>query len=309
MDISIIIINYNTFSLTKQCINSIIDKSSGFTYEIIVVDNSCKKEELSKLKALECEKVRIITKNENLGTSKANNYGASEATGDYLFFLNSDTYLLNNAIFEMYDFAKKANKKLVGGNLYDKDLLPTHSFIRSEYNYQFLKKSESILNIIMYRLLKKKKTQEFEYSNFPQEIDGYICCADLLIETKTFKRINGFDEDIFMYGDDPLLCHNARMICNEGSYIVPSAKIVHLEGGSDSPLYSNAKVKNMVYGVYVYFKKAFSKEEGIKFLKHRKNDSKKKFVLYFLINKNKALNHLKISKASKALLSEIKNEL
>lgn len=70
MDVSIIIINYNTFGLTKQCINSIFDKSSNFSYEIIIVDNSCSEEELLLLKTLESERVRIITKNENLGTSK-----------------------------------------------------------------------------------------------------------------------------------------------------------------------------------------------------------------------------------------------
>lgn len=309
MDVSIIIINYNTFYLTKQCINSIIEKSHGFSYEIIVVDNSCNKSEFNLLKTLENNFIKVITKNENLGTSKANNYGAQESNGKYLLFLNNDTYLLNNAIFEMISFAKKSNAKVVGGNMYDMNLNPTHSFIRDKFDYNYIKKSESIVSKIKHFIFKNKNSQQFEFSNKPIKINGYICGADLLIETNLFKKIKGFDEEIFMYGEDPLLCHNARIMCKEDSYIVPTSKIVHLEGRSDTPIFSDSKIYNIIFGTFTYLRKAYSINDGKKYLKYKAITGRIKFILYFGIDRRRATNQLKICKASKKLLSSINNEL
>ena len=128
MDVSIIIVNYNTYDLTLDCINSIKEKTNNIKYEIIVVDNNSPNRIIENLKL---ENVRLVLNSKNGGFGYANNIGNKYAKGKYLFFLNSDTILMNNAIFELFEFMeKKSNVGICGGNLYTLEHKPTISFER-----------------------------------------------------------------------------------------------------------------------------------------------------------------------------------
>ena len=97
MDVSIIIVNYNTFELTCQCIQSIIGKTEGLSYEIIVVDNASR--EIDPQKILDrFPNVILVVSTVNVGFAKGNNLGISKAIGNYILLLNSDTILKNNAV-------------------------------------------------------------------------------------------------------------------------------------------------------------------------------------------------------------------
>ena len=95
MDVSIIIVNYNTKNLTLQCIDSIYEKTNDVSFEIIVVDNNST--EGSQELVSHDKRIVFVEAGENLGFGKANNLGLRQAQGKYIFFLNSDTLLLNNA--------------------------------------------------------------------------------------------------------------------------------------------------------------------------------------------------------------------
>ena len=95
MDVSVIV-NYNTKALTKSCIESIFSETCGIEFEVILVDNASSdgSKELFQID----ERIIFIESNVNLGFGKANNLGYKYATGKYIFLLNSDTLLKNNAI-------------------------------------------------------------------------------------------------------------------------------------------------------------------------------------------------------------------
>ena len=98
-DVSIILVNYNTTDLLLQAIQSVFEKSSGFSFEIIVVDNSSQENpEQALLKSFD-NKVTFLRLSENIGFGRANNEGIKIAKGRNIFLLNTDTYLLNNAIY------------------------------------------------------------------------------------------------------------------------------------------------------------------------------------------------------------------
>lgn len=94
-DVSIIIVNYNTYDLTCSCIRSVQKQTQGCSYEIILVDNAS-----TEYAPFENEfpTIKIIRSPENIGFSKGNNLGIREASGDFLLLLNSDTELLNDAV-------------------------------------------------------------------------------------------------------------------------------------------------------------------------------------------------------------------
>ena len=120
MDVSVIIVTYNTLQMTDECITSIVEKTKRVSYEIILVDNAST--DGSKEFFEKDDRVTYIYNEENYGFGKANNVGASVAKGKYLFFLNSDTYLINDAIDKLFETRLSMSKNVgfIGGVLYDK---------------------------------------------------------------------------------------------------------------------------------------------------------------------------------------------
>ena len=112
MDVSVIIVNYNTKKLTKNCIDSIFQNTKDVKFEVILVDNAST--DGSKEFFEQDNRIKYIYSTTNLGFGKANNLGYKEASGKYLFLLNSDTLLLNNAIDLFYVIAEKDTNKNIG---------------------------------------------------------------------------------------------------------------------------------------------------------------------------------------------------
>ena len=97
MELSIIILSYNTKDLTINCLNSIVEQYKQELdkdrFEIIVVDNASSDDSLAAILRLKSKisNLKLIESKENLGFSKGCNLGAENAKGEYLLFLNSDT--------------------------------------------------------------------------------------------------------------------------------------------------------------------------------------------------------------------------
>jgi GT2 family glycosyltransferase len=106
MDVSVIILNYNTFELTCDCIKSVFEKTSQCSFEIIVVDNASTDRDPKDFIKL-FPTIKLVVNEENTGFAKGNNAGIAVASGEYVLLLNSDTELLNNAILYCLQSIKK----------------------------------------------------------------------------------------------------------------------------------------------------------------------------------------------------------
>ncbi len=102
VDISIIIVNFNTCSLLRRCIHSILRQAGCGTVEIIVVDNRSSDDSVAML-TTEFPSVHLIRNLDNAGFSRANNQGLAVAWGTYVFFLNPDTELLPGCLSALVD--------------------------------------------------------------------------------------------------------------------------------------------------------------------------------------------------------------
>lgn len=230
IDVSIIMINYKTPELCIDSVNSIYKLSKGFNYEIIIIDNASKDGSVEKIRAELGNKVVLVESKENLGTTKANNLGARKSSGNYLLFLNSDTLFINNYIGILKGYMDKHPD--VGasvGNFYDINNNPTHSY-RRHYGLRYLKEDTFIVRYIFRALNKRKNCEHFNYSNKPIDV-FYICCAGMLVRREVFFDAGCYDEDIFMYGEEPIIC---KAIWDLGKKCIslPNAKMQHLEGAS-----------------------------------------------------------------------------
>lgn len=230
VDVSIIIVNYNTNDLVIQCINSVLLHTKNIEFEIIVVDNNSPDRKIEGLNDV-FPNVKLILNDSNSGFGAANNLGAKFALGKYIFLLNSDTIILDNSIYYLYKFMSDHNNAgACGGNLCDINLQPATSFTRwmpsilSDVDYFFI----NIISKLIYR-----KNTYYCYSNSPIKINGNISGADLMISKQVYDNLGGFDENFFMYYEETDLLFRIRKMKYE-TFIVPQSKIIHLEGASES---------------------------------------------------------------------------
>lgn len=239
VQVSVIIVNYNTEVLLKDCIRSIVAKTKSVDYEIIVVDNASRKNSLSAISKL-FPYVRIEYMDQNLGFGMANNKGADLAKGKYLFFLNPDTILINNAIRIFYDYMEyNKDVAVCGGNLYN---LKNEPIISYHIIDLYIREWMIIFN--------KSRIIGFNNTNKPLEVRS-IMGADLFIPKNIFYEVGKFDPIFFMYFEEVYLCDNIYQ-SNYKIRSVPQAKIMHIEGASAEN--KNNELKEWSYQEHWYSK-------------------------------------------------------
>jgi len=254
IDVSVVIVNYNTMQMTNKCIESILNFTKSNSIEIILVDNAST--DGSKEFYLNDNRIKYIYTNENLGFGRANNIGIDTAIGKYIFFLNSDTLLLDDVIKKLFDFAEKKDGNNLGAlgicllNNQKKDALSFGQFVSSKRIYRRL-----LENLGIYR--KNFETEAYlkiENQGYI-EID-FISGADLFVPKRVFNLISGFDPDFFMYYEETEL--QKRMdIIGLKRYILNIRDIVHLEGGSFGHNLPFRRKMMMTKGLKLYIKKHF----------------------------------------------------
>ena len=300
MDVSIIIVNYKTPDLVIDCINSVRQQTEGISYEIIVVDNDSNDGSVEMLRQTFADSIKLIESGANLGFGKANNLGVKYAEGEYVFLLNSDTVLINNAIKILYDYICQHNGVgVVGGNLYSIDMQENSSFSNLFDDIETLKKQAGWINIIKniaYRVYRQKfYTAEqkrnfaykdtFNHTGSPMEV-AYIFGTDMMLSRKLYNDMNGFDPDFFMYAEEEEL---SWRIYKAGykSVNVPNAKIIHLDGGTFKRDNSfNARQYEMrMTGAMTYYKKRFGNKGVDRFFKYRMLRLKRQYKLAELLHR------------------------
>ena len=266
VDVSIIIVNYNTGRLLLNCIRSIKEKTHGLSYEIVVVDNASS-DRSGELAHSANHDVTVVNCAENLGYGRGNNRGMEEATGKYLFLLNPDTILLNNAVKIMFDYMEiPENRRIAvcGAALYNEKHAPAVSF----------GKFPSLCSMIWYSLpvpLKCRGNAGLVIHDAAKPfIIDYVTGADFFVRRNVLERTGCFDDNYFTYYEESDL---SKRISGLGyqSVIVPSAAIMHLEGKSFK---NSRKRKNLMYESSLYYLHKF----------HRKSPL---FKVYCLVNEVK----------------------
>lgn len=229
--VSVIFVSYNTRELTINAIRSLYEKTHDITFEIILVDNNSQDNTVENVESI-FPNVICIKNEENYGFGYANNIGAKIAKGEYIFLLNTDTILTNNAIKILADYldehAKEDNIVAACGNLYDKNNNPATSYARLFPGVALE------LNSLLFNFLHHIKMMNFHFnfSDKPIHFKGSLSGADSMLVKHYFDSVHGFDKDYFLYYEETDLFY--RLI-KRGFLVasVPQAKIVHLEGASE----------------------------------------------------------------------------
>lgn len=261
MDISVIIVNYNTCALTRKCVDSIFAYSHGVQYEVIVVDNDSRNDD-SKLVLSQYPGIRYVQADSNLGFGRANNLGYSLATGRYILFLNSDTYLLNDALKAFVEGLDNLHNEVacVGAQLLSEDGAPNNSYSNLPTISWYVRAIANLYLTPFHTLRKQTQSQSHPEVEAPFEVP-YIIGADLCVRRDVIERCGLFDSDFFMYYEDSeLQARYHRM--GYKSMIIPSPRIVHLECASSRLIrpkqYSAITRKWFLQSQALYFQKVYS---------------------------------------------------
>lgn len=235
MDLSIVVINYNTEELTRSCIRSVIQHTSGLQYEIILVDNASTKPLDEAGFRKDFPKVRLIMSPKNLGFAGGNNLGIEQAKGRYVLLLNSDTYLTENALFRLYDFmmahpkAGAASARLIypdGRHQSVAQRFPSVRYGMIEFlRLQKFMSRRSAGKLLLGAFFDHDETVQADW------VWGacFIFPRKLLAELPEKK----LDDQFFMYYEDMQWCMDIKRLGYEICFVA-DAEVVHLMGGSSA---------------------------------------------------------------------------
>ena len=225
MDLSIIIISYNTAELTKLTIKSIFQSiSSDLAFEIIVLDNDSRDNSVPMLKELvkKHDNVILIESKDNLGFSKGNNKAITRANGTHLLFLNSDIIVIDNAIEQLYSFYKTNDEvHFAGGKLLNNNTSPqasTGPFYSLPVVFGALFLKGDYWGLTRYSPNTNRKTD-------------WVSGACLMTTKQLFEELGGFDEELFMYMEEIDLLYRAKKK-GYSTYFCAEAKFIHLGSAS-----------------------------------------------------------------------------
>lgn len=253
MDLSIIIVNYNTKDLTHQTIDSIMKNTHGIDYEIIVADNSTDKNQLCNYDSQHVTVSRI----ENHGFGHGCNSGARLAKGNYLLFLNSDTLIHDNALLNCVEYMK-SNKGagILGARILLVDGTLDHGCKRGFPTpgaalYYYLGLDRKFPDSRKYGAYRQTYLNESETN----EVDS-VSGAFLMIEKNLFEEVNGFDETFFMYGEDLDLCFRVKEKGYKVIYFA-DAVITHLKGQSGLHKSSKTVIFHFYDAMIIFYNKHY----------------------------------------------------
>ena len=230
MELSIIILNYNTKELTLACLKSIkkFPYNNGL-FEVIVVDNNSQDGSWEEFKAIKNKiqnknlKLKLIRNKENYGFAKGNNIGIKKAKGKHILLLNSDTEVTKNALNKLVDFAKKnAEAGVVAPRL----LNPNGTIQPSVFRLPTLTRSFAQYVLKRRNILDKYAPE----ADKPVEIESAVGAA-FLITPIARKKVGLLDERYFMYFEDLDYCRRVRR-ANLKVYYLPNVFVFHVHGAS-----------------------------------------------------------------------------
>jgi len=225
VDLSVIIVNWNTKDLLKNCLNSIYQTINNLLFEVIVVDNASSDGSVEMLESEFPSVIRIINR-ENKGFGAANNQAFSIMKGNYALLLNSDTVLSHGSVNKLWNFCNTNEKAgIVCGQLLNADGSKQNS-VASFPSLLTLVTNTSILEFLFPRRFPSKR---YKHTS-PIEVDSAIG-ACMMIRKKALDETGFFDERYFFFFEETDLAYTMRLK-NWKVYQVPDAFIYHLQGQS-----------------------------------------------------------------------------
>ncbi len=257
MDLSIIIVNWQTKNLLKKCLESIFRYGKNVDYELIIIDNNSTDSSKEFLLGFTHDKSSVILNNQNNGFAKAVNQGIRLANGRYILLLNPDIEIKENTLRKMIDFMEENPKVgIVGGKILNPDgsiQLSVRKFpdLISQI-FVLLKLHHFFKNFLP---IKRYFALDFDYRK-TQEVEQ-VMGSFFMIRKKVIDEVGQFDENFFLWFEEVDFCKRVK---NKGWQIFyyPETEVIHQKAGSFSQVSPFKNQWQFNKSLLYYFKKNHS---------------------------------------------------
>jgi len=262
MDLSLIILNYNTKNLLRECLRGIRICAPKLAMEVIVVDNASSDKSVEMVVA-EFPEVKVIRAESNLGYAGGNNLGIKAAVGRYIMVMNADILLMPDALERLVSFMD-ANPKvgLVGPQL----LNPDRTIQRSCYRFHSLLTPIYRRTVVGLLPFARQSNSDYLMKDFDhgseRDVDWLLGGA-LVARREAVAEVGPLDTGFFMYMDDTDWC---RRFWEKGWRVTycPEAKMVHFHqrqsSGGVVALFRKPTARYHARSAVTYFRKYLGKE-------------------------------------------------
>lgn len=224
LDLSIVIVNWNTRDLLVRCLGTLSSGAQGVSYEVVVVDNASTDGSRDGVKR-DFPEVRLVSNTSNVGFCAATNQGIRASSGCYVLLLNSDTEVRDGALARMVGYMDRhAEVGIVGPKLRNRDgSLQLSCGIPPSLSTELFNK------MLLHILFPFYKLGDWDHRE--TRTVGWVSGACLMARRAMLDRIGLLDERMYMFYEDIELCLRAR---RRGWHVVylPSSEVIHLGGQS-----------------------------------------------------------------------------
>lgn len=256
MELSIVIVNWNTCDLLAGCLDSIYTNPPAFPFEIWVVDNASTDGSLQMLQE-RFPGVNRIANQENLGFARANNLAIKQASGRLVLLLNSDTLVEENTLTKMLEFMQQHAEV---GALGVKLVNPDGSFQASYAKFPTLLSEFLLIAGLAQRVIGRYAPSPApRAAEAPQPVD-WIIGAVILIRQEVIQKAGMFREDFFLYSEETDWCWR---IWKSGASVwyLPDVSVIHF-GGSSSRKSSIKSYAQLYKSKVLFFELNYGKTQA-----------------------------------------------
>lgn len=234
IELSIIIVSYNTRDITLDCLASLYRYPPSVPFEVLLLDNESADGSAAAVREA-YPRVRLFEQRPNLGFAGGNNVAAKSATGRRILLLNPDTIVLPETFAGVWDFAERQPwRKIWGGRTLQGDgktLNPTSCWRRITL-WSLFSQSSGLQHLWHDTSMFNPEVEPSWQRDTERDVDIVSGCF-LMIDADLWQQLGGFDPHFFMYGEDADLSLRARALGARPG-ISPKAELIHLGGASST---------------------------------------------------------------------------
>ncbi|VVC76355.1 N-acetylglucosaminyl-diphospho-decaprenol L-rhamnosyltransferase [Aquicella siphonis] len=234
IDVSVLVVNYNTSALVKKCIESLKNQRE-VRFEIIVVDNNSQDDSAAVLKQFG-DDITLVLNTDNKGFGTANNQAFRLSRGRYLFMLNPDAVCTDEMnLFHAARFMDAHPQCGLAGT-------------------RIVNDEGQIEHTVFYHYPREKQTRA-DFSSLPGKI-ATVLGASMLARREVFEKINGFDESFFLYGEETDLCLRIRKAGHEIGYC-ENVTVRHVGSASEKGNPREEVIRKKKAGKLLFYQKHY----------------------------------------------------